>query len=72
VAVRHCIAHASGDLANWNHREHVEKAAKALGLGIEHERIIVPFEACAPLAQTALDWLNDVVAVVDPKLWTVT
>ena len=37
----------------------------------ERGRIAVPFEACAPLAQTALDWLNGIVAAVDPKLWSV-
>ena len=71
AAVRHCIAHVSGDLLNWNQRQHVEKAAQALGLRIERGRIVVPFEACAPLAQTALDWLNGIVAAVDPKLWSV-
>ena len=71
VTVRHCIAHASGDLLHWNKRQHVEKAAQALGLSIEYNRIVVPFEVCAPLAQTALDWLNSIVAVVDPKLWSV-
>ena len=71
TAVRHCIAHASGDLLHWNRRQEVEKAAQALGLRIAHDRIVVPFDACAPLAQTALDWLNGIVAAVDPKLWSV-
>ena len=71
ATVRHCIAHVSGDLLNENHRQRVENAAKALGLRIEHDRLVVPFEVCAPLAQAALDWLNSIVAVVDPKLWLV-
>lgn len=71
ATVRHCIAHASGDLLDWSHRPQVEKAAQELGLQIVPDRIAVPSEACAPLAQAALDWLNGIVAAVDPTLWSV-
>jgi len=65
ATVRHCIAHASGDLLDWSHRP------QELGLQIVPDRIAVPSEACAPLAQAALDWLNGIVAAVDPTLWSV-
>jgi hypothetical protein len=68
ATVRDCIAHANGDLLHSKDRQRVESAVQVLRLHIAHDRIVVPFEACAPLAQTALDWLNSIVAAVDPRL----